>query len=517
MNRKNSCPQHRRYLPPFERLLRRNAAWIPKKVKKERELQESCRNGELTPFKQPDNYSCYFIHQRTDILIVDQLIDEAKRTFNYTLDTEGDPVKNVPGTIQIEFIRPNSPSIVIVIEVNYLPPINSPLFMKIQQLCSIILKPDNVIYSWGSISDELKSFMDLNLFNGTINVDGRNVQNRYDRYEKRGLQAAIKYEYKQYLDKTATLAEWSCGVDLSLRTYMPQHVYGEEYDYREQEERKYRRILKDYAINDVFAVTKIAYDMQLINLLTPPTTVEAEEHVPEESTTQQEPSVELKPKKRDEPEAHEQVDLREEEHPGHSTQEESISIELELTPCDSDLGIFDYENESSPVEMEDEPMELTSQDVQPTPPVYEPISDDALPEIMQIHRPFRQPDPPREETTSTHEVNELRATTGSFYLGPQLFLPADATENQISSRIRRANRYRSEVICPIYRLFKYYQVRKILRGMSVQFLNINIRDGKVFIGVKSPTAADELKQRLGKYMFTSEHYYRYTTRRRTFK
>jgi hypothetical protein len=79
------------------------------------------------------------------------------------------------------------------------------------------------------------------------------------------------------LDKTATLAKWACGVDLLLGTYLPQHVTGPERTYRIQEEKKYRSILTQYAINDVFAVTKLIYRTNLSTLLTPPTTIEYED------------------------------------------------------------------------------------------------------------------------------------------------------------------------------------------------------------------------------------------------
>nr|ABL86706.1 putative envelope protein [Adineta vaga] len=485
MDRKSSCSRkyyNDRYVPPLEELLRRNERWNPKKAKKERELQELCRQEKLKPFEQPKHYSRYYIHEKTDMETMDKLIDEAKLTFNYTLDTEGDAYNRISAaTIQVEFIRPNSPSIVIIIEVNYLPPISSPLFIKIRQLCSIIFTSNNRIYAWGYVADELKSFMNLNLFSGQIKADGVNVQNEYDRYELYGLQAVVKSTFGQYLDKTATLAKWSCGIDRSLDTYKPKYVHGREYDYRVQEETKYRHMLEEYAINDVFAVTKVAYDMNLIKfVLTPPATVENEKDVPVESTTQQEPTVELKPPNRDEPEAHAYVDSREEEHPG---QQESISIELELTPSDLDIGIFDHENESSPVEMEEEPIESPSQKVQPTPYVYEPISDDEFPEVMKLHRPFPQPDPTPEERKRIHAQDESQKVRNSYYLGPQLYLQENPTPNQISNRRRRSNRYRSEVIYPVHRLFKHAHIKQILRSKNIQFLNINIKHGKVFIGV----------------------------------
>ncbi|CAF5043108.1 unnamed protein product, partial [Rotaria magnacalcarata] len=127
--------QHR-YVPPYERLLRRNQAWKPKKVKLEAELQEEYRQGTLTPFQQPQNY-------------------RSKITKHYSTDTEDDALTHKPATLQVEYIKQNSSSIIIIIEVQYLPSRTSPLFKQIQQLCSIIFTSQNYIYSWGSALQEL--------------------------------------------------------------------------------------------------------------------------------------------------------------------------------------------------------------------------------------------------------------------------------------------------------------------------------------------------------------------------
>ena len=133
---KGSCRRNYndRYVPPYERLLRRLRNWAPKKLKKEEKLKELCEQGLLQPFKQPENYSCYFINSKTNIFTVDELIDEAKVTSHYSMDTEDDPLAHRPATIQVEFIRPNSFSTVIIIEVHYLPPSNSLLFKKILKI-----------------------------------------------------------------------------------------------------------------------------------------------------------------------------------------------------------------------------------------------------------------------------------------------------------------------------------------------------------------------------------------------
>ena len=117
-----------------------------------------------------ENYSRYFIHSRTDIFIMDKLIDEAKLTYHYSMDTEGDPITHGPATIQVEFIREHKSPIIIIIEANYLPPTNSPLFKKIQHLSSIIFTLNNTIYSWGPPKEELNKFNSIESESQEYNV-----------------------------------------------------------------------------------------------------------------------------------------------------------------------------------------------------------------------------------------------------------------------------------------------------------------------------------------------------------
>jgi hypothetical protein len=67
-------------------------------------------------------------------------------------------------------------------------------------------------------------------------------EKEFSGYEKCSLQSAIKSEFNQYLDKTATLAEWACGIDLALGKYLPEQAVEPERTWRIQEEKIYRTI-----------------------------------------------------------------------------------------------------------------------------------------------------------------------------------------------------------------------------------------------------------------------------------
>lgn len=295
--KERSCSRFRnQYVPPYERLLRRFQKWKPKKFDGEKKLQKLCKEGRLIPFQQPENYSCYFIHEKTEIQLVDDLIDQGRLTIHYSIDTEGDPFLHRPAILQVEFIRHDAPSIVIIMEASYLPRSTSPLLRKIQQLWSIIFTTNNHIYSWGPALKELEQFNANNLFNSNIIIYDHDVQEKFSGGELYSLQAAIKFEFGEYLNKTATLAEWACGIDLYLDTYIPKDSIGPERRYRINEEKKYRAILKQYAINDVFAVTRLIYQINLSNSLTPPLTSGPEPSLDHETLDNaQEQSIELKP------------------------------------------------------------------------------------------------------------------------------------------------------------------------------------------------------------------------------
>ena len=109
-----------RYIPPLERVRRRNLRWRPKQVALEEKLQRQCDQGKLIPFRQPAEYTCIYIHRNTSIDIIDTLIDEAKATIHYTIDTEDDIGNHQGALIQIEFITTYLPRIIIIVETQYL-------------------------------------------------------------------------------------------------------------------------------------------------------------------------------------------------------------------------------------------------------------------------------------------------------------------------------------------------------------------------------------------------------------
>lgn len=238
----NPSSSNRHYLSPLERLDRRTAGWKPKKVKENDEYKELCRQGECTVFQpSPSTYQCFFINRETSDDILDDLIEYAEVTTNYTIDTEGQsrrpPQHPDPALLQIEFVHRNHPSIVILIETLHLPSQSSTSFKKIRNLCRIIFSNNNVISSWGGSEKELEKLYRFNLFdhNNITHIKQEDIQGNFKiefhrkyptspyvhlkQNETYSLQMAIFIVFKQWLDKRMTLADWGCGIDLALGTY----------------------------------------------------------------------------------------------------------------------------------------------------------------------------------------------------------------------------------------------------------------------------------------------------------
>ncbi|CAF1564410.1 unnamed protein product, partial [Rotaria sp. Silwood1] len=382
---------------------------------------------------------CYFIHKQTDISIIDELIDEAKSTKHFSIDTENDALTHKPATLQVEFIRQTLSSIIIIIEVQYLPSVITPLFKKIQQLCTIIFTLNNHIYSWGSALHELKTLNSFNLFKTNIKTREHNIQDECSGDQQAALQKIIKYEFNEYLNKTATLAEWACGVDLALGTYLPLDVVGPERTYRLKEEKKYRSILKEYAINDVFAVTKLSYKLNRIKLLP---THDYEDISDDEDNTnlQQELSIDI-------PSTYDELivnvtDELEETNEKETSYQQQEDIEP-IRPINNEYYESRY-NESLYVRHES--IEL---------PPDDDMDTQSIPDIMKLHF-YHQPnqryiqqhqdEQSSNQQMTVHVTSEQNHVRNFHHLDTTTTLTKKQMRNRKTNLRHRANRYRFKVI-----------------------------------------------------------------------
>ena len=495
-----------KYIPPYERLLRRNRSWKPKKVEEEEESKRKCREGKLTPFQQPENYSNYFINRQTTIFILDELIDQAKLTNYFSMDTEGDALTKQPATIQVEFIRHPTPPIIIIIEANHLPPMNSPLFKKIQQLCSIIFTSNHTIYSWGPAKQELGRFVKFDLFNDTIRIIERDLQREHDPIQKCGLKKLIGETFKQNLDKTTTLAEWSCGLDLSLGTYLPENVVGHERDYRINEEKKYRQILTEYAINDVFAVTKLAYRMDERILSTPPETIEQDEQVDDEEGLIVHVEDELVELKGNDYAYEEQLN---QQQPVDYDEQMDISKDEPIKSKNRGYKHYRKLPDIMQLHWDDDSIEMISDDeleIKPSSNIMKPQPE---------HRPTQQSNQQyrHEERSDEPKKVHVRDRVRDFDVLDRnserdRILTPKQIKNRETNRRHRAKRYEFEVIRRIYHKFDIRKVKPILKAMNIDYRNFNIVRHTLFVGLRRQSMVKEVEQQLNHRVFTEQHYRR---------
>ena len=235
----------------------------------------------LPTFTPLNDCQIYHINRATSAMLLPNLIELARRTTRFTIDTEHDYRTHEAALIQIEFIQPES--IVLLIETCHLPHQSSALFWLIQALFKVIFKSSNVIYSWGDGIHELTDFIHYNLFSShTIdqinNLDiqlhfkqwynktflHRSVHGyqlftrlyRSDEHEDHqwSLQKAIAYAFNEFLDKSRTKSRWSRPLNCSsIRRYSIIH----------NNAKKMHERLILYAINDCLAVTKLLTILEL--------------------------------------------------------------------------------------------------------------------------------------------------------------------------------------------------------------------------------------------------------------
>lgn len=233
----------------------------------QRRRRQNTMLSALPPFTSENEYDLYHINRRTSSLLLHDLIEMARKTTQYSIDTENDYRTHRPALIQIEYVRQRS--VILLVGVGHLPHRSSALFWLIQSLFKVILQPSNRILSWGDGSSELSAFVPCGLFSPTMvtQMYTINVQDRFKRgYNNRNphtcgipsdddhpsctclhrpvknsnnpwsLQMAVAWTFCQFLDKPYTKSNWSRRLDSG--------------DGQSSS-------LIDYAANDCLAVTKI--------------------------------------------------------------------------------------------------------------------------------------------------------------------------------------------------------------------------------------------------------------------
>jgi hypothetical protein len=203
----------------------------------ERQRRLNIELSVLSTFTPLNNdYQIYHINRTTSTVLVQDLIQLARKTTRFTMDTEIDYYTHEPALIQIEFIETNS--ILLFIETCHLPCPSSVLFWLLQSLFKVIFHPSNVIFSWSDLLFELTNFLHYGLFslNSIHQINNLNIQVRFKEWYNQtflhkcglqpfdddhqlctclyrlvkhknnqwSLQKAIAYTFHEFLDKSRT-------------------------------------------------------------------------------------------------------------------------------------------------------------------------------------------------------------------------------------------------------------------------------------------------------------------------
>jgi hypothetical protein len=114
------------YVSPLQRLDASAQKCSPKKFLENSFYEKLYLKGECALFrKKPSSYRFYHIHRETNIDTLNDLIDYARATVTYTIDSEDQAQFRQPSKgalLQIESTQLDDRSIIILIETLHLPP-----------------------------------------------------------------------------------------------------------------------------------------------------------------------------------------------------------------------------------------------------------------------------------------------------------------------------------------------------------------------------------------------------------
>ncbi|CAF4662040.1 unnamed protein product [Rotaria sp. Silwood2] len=132
------------------------------------------------PFTIPSSfYNIAHVHRFTTIDTISILNNHFEPCYRYSVDTDLDRFTYELSLIQVHSIPQNLPSFIVLFEINHLPPFDTLLFDKIKLLFRLLFRLGNITFSWGSMSNELKSAVLMNLFTWPLLVFLINLQNEF--------------------------------------------------------------------------------------------------------------------------------------------------------------------------------------------------------------------------------------------------------------------------------------------------------------------------------------------------
>jgi hypothetical protein len=476
-------------------------------------LSKESQNAEFRinpPFPSLTSYKTYFVNYTTLESTLEYLIELAKETKIFTIDTKTDYSSTLPALIQIACV--GDQSAVILVECWYLPAPHSYLFLQICRLFITIFDPTKELQAWGDLTTELTSFVRFNFFSTSDiqHIQSVDIQNlfrkwyngifphsedccpsevsnlhedsiylhptafdlnlsslneRYDYLtctcphrpfknpnETWTLQMAVDKAFNEHLDDTHALCPWGLGLDISLGKHIPEHLIGRERYMEIEQQKNYRDTLLQYAIHDCLLVTKLSVAIR------------------------------------------HQWSNRDLEHyiqRGHLYNHQSDVANNEIL---SHIQVLptNHDHLHAPNICTDS---FTTND-------YEPISDDDVADIIQT-------------VTTVSVVPSLTATPPTINNEHVFSVRRKQQRSQAAVRRRchnrnvakRAHRHDFDIIRTVYRRFKIQQVEQVLNHLSIRHRHIHIRRNyQLHVGLHSYDDQVRYNHILNKQYFTQAHY-----------
>ncbi|CAF3739536.1 unnamed protein product [Rotaria socialis] len=538
-------PHHLRDIdnPPSYLTEAQQQNWISAAKKAKKNYQ---RKQQYPPFIVPPQlYNVIYIHKQMTGQTMEMLIEHVQHCNEFTFDTESEKSNKKLALIQIQTIPDQLPSLVILLELAHLPPLESQLYTKIKHFFQLVFRSTNSLYSWGPLDKELLPAISYELFMWPIPAPIYDIQSHFNKWyawalshcevcrlsidtnvntnainyhttapslsrpchcyesspyrinEKWSLQQAVIFIYKIFIDKNETFNHWAHGLDPIVST-LPEAK---------------RLSMIRYAIYDCFATTLLA---RPIIEYWPFTKIENSG------------ITELFQKARSPLSINPNITISNIYQKSHQKSKKHITTNLELISDDDDDNDDEiYLNQCrAPVRQALPTYEPISEDeitinqhhlsTCTTLPMYEPISDDEQPQIVS-------PDAPTQEINiqSESEMNippELPQPPTLISLHRSRHNRRTATARRHRNKKRndthRSHRYRYYVTRPVHHRFSMASIKVILERHNIRYTHIKIRNSSLIIGLQHHHMKHQAHQQLPYATFNRLQYYEHHRRSR---
>ncbi|CAF1517769.1 unnamed protein product [Adineta ricciae] len=453
-----------------------------------KQIKEYEYNIKYTQFT-PLPYIPYHVNRNTPIPILQQLIQAATSSTEFTLDTESMKVykaPNRPALIQVQILLPYNLSLVVICEMMHLPPRQSERFTLIAEFFKAIFTHDKSMYIWGT-NEELLPFTQFQLFTHdqidtikTINLQKEFKSFWQEQHPHRrstienpdslnqechcetcigkntselwSLQDAIAYSFNEYLPKLLTEGDFHIGLDEKLADH-------------DQTQQEYRRALTTYALNDCLSMQRII------------------------------------------------ISMKEKNFQFERTINEFIEPTFLFSPTndiDDDDDIFERQRNSPEIESSNQ-ISRTNQQAAPPIAILEQNQTSTI-EDQEITHQLEQEIP--DIGSSGYPMNwESLTTNENQHESPEELTERERRikENRRCTIRQRRRYYRNELVFEnIDRRFTVNQIKSILKRNDIPIYVVNpvkqrTKTIKLFVAVREPENLSQYEER-SRNFFTSQHY-----------